>query len=322
MINNKCNLEVSIKKALDFECDLGIGRGPTGPQGPPGVDGTVSFDNLTPGQIEQLRGPQGIQGNIGPQGPIGLTGPQGPKGNDGYTPVKGKDYFDGATGPQGPRGDTGPKGETGSTGPQGPKGDTGSIGPQGPKGDTGATGPQGTSTSIKIDSTTYNPSNGVVTLPNASTGQKGVVQLSSSTSSTSSSTAATSGALKVVNDNVARVQADLDSCINPNAIDFTSECQFLNGWNIWGDSSKFVAYICDNVVKITGLVAPGIKHKYVKILQIPQKYSLSRNVNTTTVSDNSVIGCAILFDSVLELENETSDITWLSVDITYPLPKR
>lgn len=66
---------------------------------------------------EELRGPQGPQGNTGPQGPQGI---QGPKGDTG------------ATGPQGPKGDKG------ATGPQGPQGDTGAQGPQGPKGDTGS----------------------------------------------------------------------------------------------------------------------------------------------------------------------------------------
>ena len=51
----------------------------TGPRG--GL--TVSFDELTPGQIEQIRGPQG---NIGPQGPTGPAGPQGPAGEVTLTP--------------------------------------------------------------------------------------------------------------------------------------------------------------------------------------------------------------------------------------------
>lgn len=44
-----------------------------------GQDGKteISFDELTPEQIEQIRGPQG---QIGPQGPQGATGPQGPTG--------------------------------------------------------------------------------------------------------------------------------------------------------------------------------------------------------------------------------------------------
>lgn len=44
-----------------------------------GQDGRteISFDELTPEQLEQIRGPQG---QIGPQGPQGATGPQGPTG--------------------------------------------------------------------------------------------------------------------------------------------------------------------------------------------------------------------------------------------------
>ena len=69
-------------------------QGPIGPQGPAGKDGTVSFDELTPEQIDMLKGPKGDTGEQGP------TGPQGPKGD---------------TGPQGP------------VGPQGPKGDPGEV---------------------------------------------------------------------------------------------------------------------------------------------------------------------------------------------------
>ena len=71
-------------------------QGPIGPQGPAGKDGTVSFDELTPEQIDMLKGPKGDTGEQGP------TGPQGPKGD---------------TGPQGP------------VGPQGPKGDPGEVPP-------------------------------------------------------------------------------------------------------------------------------------------------------------------------------------------------
>ena len=75
-------------------------QGPIGPQGPAGKDGTVSFDELTPEQIDMLKGPKGDTGEQGPQGI------QGPKGD---------------TGEQGPIGPQGP------VGPQGPKGDPGEV---------------------------------------------------------------------------------------------------------------------------------------------------------------------------------------------------
>lgn len=132
-----------------------------------GVDGTVSFDQLTPEQIASLKGekgdrgetgPIGPQGEVGPQGPIGETGPQGPKGDKGDTGAQGPQGERGPQGeigpigPQGPKGDKGEKGETGAQGPAGPqgpkgdKGDTGAQGPQGeigPKGDKGDVGPAG-----------------------------------------------------------------------------------------------------------------------------------------------------------------------------------
>ena len=61
-----------------------------GPPGEKGADGTMTFEDLTEEQREQLRGPQGIQG---PQGDIGPVGPEGPAGKDGYTPERGVDYW-------------------------------------------------------------------------------------------------------------------------------------------------------------------------------------------------------------------------------------
>lgn len=98
-------------------------KGPKGDTGPAGKDGTVSFDELTPEQLEMLKGPKGDAGPQGPQGeqgPIGLQGPEGPEG---------------PMGPKGDTGATGPKGDTGPIGPQGP------VGPQGPKGDPGEVPP-------------------------------------------------------------------------------------------------------------------------------------------------------------------------------------
>lgn len=99
-----------------------------GPPGEKGADGIITFEELTPEQKEELRGPQGIQGekgDIGPQGPQGVQGIQGEKGDPG---------------PEGPQGIQGPQGEIG---PQGPQGIQGEIGPQGQKGDTGPQGPAG-----------------------------------------------------------------------------------------------------------------------------------------------------------------------------------
>lgn len=42
---------------------------------------------------DELRGEQGIQGEVGPQGPAGKDGTNGTNGKDGYTPVKGVDYY-------------------------------------------------------------------------------------------------------------------------------------------------------------------------------------------------------------------------------------
>lgn len=67
----------------------------------------VDVSTLTPEQLEQVRGPQGIQG---PQGATGAQGIQGPQGETG------------PQGPTGPQGETGPQGATGAQGPVGPMG--------------------------------------------------------------------------------------------------------------------------------------------------------------------------------------------------------
>ena len=65
---------------------------------------SFEYDDFTPEQLLNLKGPkgdtgargeQGIQGPVGEQGPIGLTGPQGERGEQGKT------------GERGPKGDTG-----------------------------------------------------------------------------------------------------------------------------------------------------------------------------------------------------------------------
>ena len=169
-------------------------KGDKGDPGPAGQDGTVSFDELTPAQLEMLKGPKGDTGPQGPQGeqgPEGPQGPMGPKGDTGATGPKGDPGEQGPQGIQGPKGDKGdpgeqgpqgiqgiqgPKGEQGDTGPageQGPQGLQGDIGPQGPIGPEGPMGSQGPKgdpgdpASIKVNGNTYyRDASGLITLPN------------------------------------------------------------------------------------------------------------------------------------------------------------
>ena len=95
---------------MENEASLYIVKGPAGPQGEKGADGTMTFEDLTPEQKATLKGDKGD------------TGPQGPKGDKGDT---------GAAGPQGepgPKGDKGDPGETGAQGPQGIQGEPGTNG--------------------------------------------------------------------------------------------------------------------------------------------------------------------------------------------------
>lgn len=71
-------------------------KGDTGEQGPKGEKGdtgAVVFDELTPEQVNQLKGPQGDQGEQGIQGPQGEQGPIGPKGDKGDKGDTGQSYY-------------------------------------------------------------------------------------------------------------------------------------------------------------------------------------------------------------------------------------
>ena len=113
----------------------------SGKEGPPGPKGDpFTYEDFTPEQLENLKGPKGDTGPVGPQGEVGPKGPQGPKGEpftyEDFTPEQLNKL-------KGPKGDTGPRGEQGQQGIQGPKGDVGPIGRQGPIGETGPQGEQG-----------------------------------------------------------------------------------------------------------------------------------------------------------------------------------
>ena len=87
--------------------------------------------------IEDFRGPQGIQGS---RGETGLPGPQGLQGERGLQGARGEA---GPIGPQGLRGEVGAQGERGLTGATGAQGIQGLVGPPGAQGLTGERGPAG-----------------------------------------------------------------------------------------------------------------------------------------------------------------------------------
>ena len=78
--------------------------------------------------LADIRGEQGIEGEIGARGPEGAQGPRG---------------FTGLQGPQGIQGIKGDQGIRGEKGEQGPQGEKGLRGEQGPQGEKGEQGPQG-----------------------------------------------------------------------------------------------------------------------------------------------------------------------------------
>ncbi|ELQ2887285.1 prophage tail fiber N-terminal domain-containing protein [Escherichia coli] len=115
----------------------------------------------------------------------------------------------------------GPKGDKGDTGPQGipgPKGDTGERGPKGERGETGPQGLQGVKGERGEKGEKGEPGG-----PDATTAQKGIVQLSSATDSDDETKAATPKAVKAAMDKV-------DGCLEKakNGDDIPDKVQFLN----------------------------------------------------------------------------------------------
>nr|DAD62168.1 MAG TPA: collagen triple helix repeat protein [Caudoviricetes sp.] len=80
---------------------------------------TFKLSDLSPEELNSIKGPRGETGYTGPQGPRGEAGPKGDRGD---------------IGPKGDIGLTGPKGEQGIQGVQGPRGEQGPRGIQGKDG--------------------------------------------------------------------------------------------------------------------------------------------------------------------------------------------
>ncbi|HBP9022615.1 TPA: prophage tail fiber N-terminal domain-containing protein [Escherichia coli] len=115
----------------------------------------------------------------------------------------------------------GPKGDKGDTGPQGipgPKGDTGERGPKGERGERGPQGLQG----VKGERGEKGEK-GELGGPDATTAQKGIVQLSSATDSDDETKAATPKAVKAAMDKA-------DGCLEKakNGDDIQDKVKFLN----------------------------------------------------------------------------------------------
>ena len=104
-----------------------------------GVDGTVSFEELTEGQRLSLKGDKGEKGDKGDKGDTGAKGADGTMSFGDLTPEQ-KESLKGDKGDQGIQGIKGDKGEKGDKGDKGDTGEQGIQGIQGPKGDKGDTG--------------------------------------------------------------------------------------------------------------------------------------------------------------------------------------
>lgn len=103
-------------------------KGDKGDPGEKGVDGTVTFESLTPEQKESLRGVSVTAVSIDVDGNLTITFSDGDSENVGNI--------------IGPQGVQGPKGDKGDVGPQGPQG------LQGPRGEKGEQGNDGTSLNV------------------------------------------------------------------------------------------------------------------------------------------------------------------------------
>lgn len=103
-------------------------KGDKGDPGEKGMDGTVTFESLTPEQKESLRGVSITAVSIDVDGNLTITFSDGDSENVGNI--------------IGPQGVPGPKGDKGDVGPQGPQG------LQGPQGEKGEQGNDGTSLNV------------------------------------------------------------------------------------------------------------------------------------------------------------------------------
>ncbi|HAV9458591.1 TPA: phage tail protein [Escherichia coli] len=184
-------------------------RGPRGPQGETGPKGDVGPKGETgPVGPQGPAGPKGERGDVGAQGAVGPAGPRGEKGEQGERGPQGIPGLKGDTGERGPKGDQGdmgPKGEKGDPGgPAGPRGERGETGPQGPRGEPG-------------------PAGSAANVADATTAQKGIVQLSSTTNSDDETKAATPKAVKSAMDKA-------DGCLEKakNGDDIPDKVKFLN----------------------------------------------------------------------------------------------
>lgn len=151
MIGDLSDLTTVAKETLVAAINEAATTGTGGGGGPSDVawlpevsaEGVISWSRSTTTTApapQNIKGPQGEQGEVGPTGPQGEQGERGPQGIQGEVGPKGDT---GPVGPQGEAGPQGPQGVPGETGPQGTTGPKGDTGPQGPKGDTGSQGPRG-----------------------------------------------------------------------------------------------------------------------------------------------------------------------------------
>ncbi|WP_218075807.1 tail fiber protein [Escherichia coli] len=196
-------------------------RGPRGPQGETGPKGDVGPKGETgPVGPQGPAGPKGERGDVGAQGAVGPAGPRGEKGEQGDMGPKGeKGDPGGPAGPQGPkgeRGEAGPQGPMGARGERGETGPRGEPGPAGPRGERGETGPQGPRGEP-------GPAGSAANVADATTAQKGIVQLSSATDSDDETKAATPKAVKAAMDKA-------DGCLEKakNGDDIPDKVKFLN----------------------------------------------------------------------------------------------
>lgn len=110
---NKMEVIAEDTPIINVSMSNAIYRGPKGDKGDKGEDGSIVFEELTPEQKEELRGPAGPQGPKGDRGDAGPEGPQGKEGPRGLQGPQGNIGPQGIVGPQGAQGIQGPPGPTG-----------------------------------------------------------------------------------------------------------------------------------------------------------------------------------------------------------------
>lgn len=239
-------------------------------EGQPGRDGRDGRDGAdgAPGR-DGAPGKDGSKGEKGDPGPQGIPGEKGEKGDPGPKGDKGD---------IGLQGELGPRGEPGIPGPKGDKGEKGDTGPQGQKGDpgndyvltdadkqdiAGKVDLSGTVSDVQVDGSSI-VTDGVATLPIASTGNFGVTRVGSGIVLSSDKKLI----LNISSESTISDRSVLYAALSPRHIDYAVKAAMCDGkgaaWT--ADEQKAARERMDAVQSTYSLIAESTLEEDVKVV--------------------------------------------------------